>query len=454
MQSVISKLSHGFTSKLFLLCTDILGLLLLFSLVYYLRLGQPLSIINGPIWVIVLITVITLFAFNVYRTEEPITRARLPLQTFLAVPIAGVFTTLFVYALGVSAFMPLFGRGVLPVAFLLFSFWAAGWRWLLTFANQRYRTPIQWLVLVGSELSVDIQKDIEQRDVDFIEVVDINQQNLHLPSLLQASVNSDASQCETRIIIASQHTLSDDIARAIMKLRFEGIKVLSLSDFYETYWSRVPVLHLKDNWFAQTGGFSRIHDRVGLRLQRVTDIAFSSFGLLVLSPVLLLFALLIKFSSKGNALYSQTRVGLYGKPFTLYKLRTMVQDAEKDGPKWATEHDPRITPLGRFLRSSRLDEVPQLWNVLKGEMSLIGPRPERPRFVENLKADIPYYDLRHLVPPGITGWAQVMYPYGASVEDARKKLEYDLYYIKNHSLQLEFAIFVKTALLMLRQGGR
>ena len=177
--------------------------------------------------------------------------------------------------------------------------------------------------------------------------------------------------------------------------------------------------------------------------------------LLVFSPLMLLVALAIKLDSPGSVFYTQVRTGLHGKPFGVYKFRSMYQDAEKrGGAQWAKERDPRITRVGRWLRLTRIDELPQIVNVLRGEMSLIGPRPERPEFDVKLKQKIPYYDVRYLVKPGITGWAQVMYPYGASIEDAYEKLAYDLYYIKNYSFWLDLAIALKTVRVVLFGKGR
>ncbi len=180
----------------------------------------------------------------------------------------------------------------------------------------------------------------------------------------------------------------------------------------------------------------------------------SAFLMLFLSPLMLLAALAIKLDSPGSVFYTQIRTGLEGKPFRVYKFRSMYQDAEKRGAQWANERDPRITRVGRWLRLTRIDELPQILNILRGEMSLIGPRPERPEFDLKLRQEIPYYDLRYLVKPGITGWAQVMYPYGASVEDAYEKLAYDLYYIKNYSLWLDLAIVFKTIRVVLLGKGR
>ena len=166
-----------------------------------------------------------------------------------------------------------------------------------------------------------------------------------------------------------------------------------------------------------------------------------------------MFALLVKLHSKAPAFFRQTRVGLYGEPFTLIKLRSMRTDAEKDGAKWAEKDDPRITRLGRFIRKVRIDELPQTWSVLKGEMSFVGPRPEVPKFVADLEQQLPYYAERHMVKPGITGWAQINYPYGASIEDARHKLEYDLYYAKNYTPFLDLLILLQTLRVVLWSEG-
>lgn len=178
--------------------------------------------------------------------------------------------------------------------------------------------------------------------------------------------------------------------------------------------------------------------------KRATDLLFALIVSIVTLPILLVGALLVRLTSHGNAFYRQLRVGLHGRLFTIHKLRTMVDDAEAGGLQWAEKNDTRITPLGKFLRATRIDELPQLWNVLRGDMSLVGPRPERPEFVEQLEKEIPFYRARFAVRPGITGWAQVKHRYVNSVEDTKTKLEYDLFYIKNRSLWLDLVILGKT----------
>lgn len=187
--------------------------------------------------------------------------------------------------------------------------------------------------------------------------------------------------------------------------------------------------------------------------KRFVDIMVSLSVLVFTLPLLLLFAGLIKLESKGPALYRQTRVGRHGRHFEVYKLRSMTSDAEADGAKWADKNDTRVTRIGRFIRMTRIDELPQTLNILKGDMSFVGPRPERPEFTSVLEAQIPHYNERHLVKPGLTGWAQVNYPYGASVEDARAKLQYDLYYLKHFSLFLDAFIIIKTVRVAIMGTG-
>ncbi|MEE9448197.1 MAG: sugar transferase [Arenicellales bacterium] len=449
MSYFLKAISHGFTSKVVLLCLDILGLVLAFNVAHLTRMDARIDVINGPVWAIVLITVVTLYIMDVYRTEAPITRARLPLQTFLAVPVAGVLTALFVYALGIDSFMSIFGRGVMPIAFLLFSLWAAGFRWLLTYISQRYGDKLHWMLLMSAEMAEQIQDDLGDKRAGSSQHIEIQD-----AASAMAAFPLGLNPQEHGIVVSEFNALDTALVKRISDFRFKGMKVLSYSAFYQRYWSRIPVKHLHQGWFLQASGFDRIYDQVGLRFQRVVDVLLSSLGLVLASPVMLFLAVIVRLSSKGKAIYQQQRVGLNGKEFTLYKFRSMVEDAEKTGAVWAQKNDARITPLGRFLRATRLDELPQLWNILKGEMSLIGPRPERPEFVEKLRKEIPHYDLRHLVAPGLTGWAQVMMSYTNSVDEAARKLEYDLYYIKNHSIQLDFAILIKTVISVFRRMGQ
>jgi exopolysaccharide biosynthesis polyprenyl glycosylphosphotransferase len=239
-----------------------------------------------------------------------------------------------------------------------------------------------------------------------------------------------------------------------MLLRLRGTKVYSLPEFFEHFWTKVPPATLVDNWFAFTSGFILLHNQIYPRIKRLSDVILAGSLLLLLSPIMLLSAIAIRLDSRGPIFYSQVRTGLNQCPFRVKKFRSMYQDAESRGAQWASERDPRITRVGRFMRATRIDELPQLINVLLGSMSMMGPRPERPEFDRQLEQEIPYYNIRYLVRPGITGWAQVMYPYGASVEDAYEKFSYDLYYLKNYSLLLDLRIVLMTVRVVLFGKGR
>lgn len=241
--------------------------------------------------------------------------------------------------------------------------------------------------------------------------------------------------------------------RALLDCKAMGLVVVDGHNLYEEETGRLSIDALWPSVLVFSTGFQR---RVisGL-LKRSMDVFLAGLGLIALAPFLLIVALAIKVDSPGPVFYRQMRVGLRGQPYMIWKFRSMSNDAEKNGPRWALAGDPRVSRVGRWLRKSRIDEVPQFINVLKGEMSLVGPRPERPVFVQELRERIPYYDLRHTVRPGITGWAQIRFRYGASTDDAHKKLQYDLYYVKNLSVGLDLHILVHTArVILLGEGAR
>jgi exopolysaccharide biosynthesis polyprenyl glycosylphosphotransferase len=222
----------------------------------------------------------------------------------------------------------------------------------------------------------------------------------------------------------------------------EGIRVSSYPDFVERNFSLVPIESINADWLFSS--CPEVAHPYYNGLKRLVDVIVSTVGMVVSFPILVLAVIAIKLESKGAAFYSQDRIGRFNRTFRIYKLRTMVNDAEREGAKWASEGDSRITRIGKFLRKTRIDEIPQFWNVIRGDMSLVGPRPERPEFVEMLADQIPFYLQRHMVKPGLTGWAQINYPYGASVEDAANKLKYDLYYVKHSSPMLDFQIALRT----------
>ena len=230
-----------------------------------------------------------------------------------------------------------------------------------------------------------------------------------------------------------------------------GCHVRTEADFYEEIFRAVPLVGVTPEWMLSRGWDTS--NRPAAAIKRITDVALALLILVALAPLGLLAMLLIKVTTGGPVIYRQTRVGRYGAPFRILKLRTMQVDAEDAGPQWSPRDDPRRTPIGRVVRRIRIDELPQVLNVIRGDMSFVGPRPERPQFVEDFERSIPYYAWRHLVRPGLTGWAQVNHPYGSTVDDARKKLEYDLYYIRHASPATDLAIVLRTAVVAMR-GAR
>jgi sugar transferase (PEP-CTERM system associated) len=241
---------------------------------------------------------------------------------------------------------------------------------------------------------------------------------------------------------------------ALLDCKLRGVPVFDEAGFCEQHLGRIDLDGVHADWLLFADGFAS--GRASNVAKRAFDICVSLALLLLTLPLMLLIAALVRIDSVGPVLYRQQRTGLHGRPFTLLKFRSMTMDAEQGGnPRWAIQQDPRITRVGSFIRPMRIDELPQLINVLRGEMSMIGPRPERPHFVEQLARIIPFYNERSYVKPGITGWAQVNYPYGASVEDARQKLSYDLYYVKNRSLLLDVLILIATIrVILFREGAR
>ena len=240
----------------------------------------------------------------------------------------------------------------------------------------------------------------------------------------------------------------------LLQYKLEGLQYYNYLEFYETYENKLPISHLSPKWFLENTGFEIYHNNFNLKAKRLLDLLFAMLIGIFAAPVIILAAIIVKLESKGPVFFIQQRIGEGNKKFNIVKFRSMTTDAEKDGPQWASKNDNRVTKFGKIMRATRIDELPQLWNVLRGEMSFVGPRPEREFFIQQLEKEIPYYNLRHTVKPGLTGWAQVMYPYGASVEDAYRKLQYDLYYIKHHSIPFDVKVLLKTVTIVIFGKGR
>jgi sugar transferase (PEP-CTERM system associated) len=240
-------------------------------------------------------------------------------------------------------------------------------------------------------------------------------------------------------------------ARQLLRLKFRGVSVEDAHTVFERVTGRIMLEHLNPSWLILSGGFRQSRLRLGIK--RGLDVTVALAGLIVSAPLMALVALAIWVESRGPVLFRQSRTGVKEQPFEILKFRSMHAEVEKRGPSWTQPNDRRITRVGKFIRKTRLDELPQFVNVLFGEMSLVGPRPEQPHFCSLLAKEIPHFVERHSVRPGITGWAQIKYNYGASVEDTKTKLEYDLFYIKNMSITLDLAILFETVKVMLSGRG-
>jgi sugar transferase (PEP-CTERM system associated) len=357
------------------------------------------------------------------------------------------------------------GRGVFLIAAVLMITIVVGWRLSFEWLSGRVG-PRERLLLVGtSPAAVDLARELydhrHELGVEIAGFIDPDPARVGT-SLLNPGIVGTIDDIP-RIVRASgvdRVVVSLGDARGtlpmdkLLEMKLEGVSFDHLASVYEQYTGKIAVENLRPSWLIFSDGFRK--SRFLGAMKRAMDIACASLGLVLAAPLIAMATVAIRLTSPGPVLYHQTRVGKNGHVFTVHKFRSMAVDAEAaTGPVWASKDgDPRVTPIGAFLRRSRLDEVPQLWNVLKGDMSFVGPRPERPEFVDELTQQIRFYGQRHIVRPGLTGWAQVRYTYGATTEDALQKLQYDLYYIKNLSIALDlFIIFETVKTVVLRKGA-
>jgi exopolysaccharide biosynthesis polyprenyl glycosylphosphotransferase len=434
-----------------LLLSDILGLLVCTTIAVWLRLGRG-AVPSHPIaYSFGLLILLGLYLANAYRPYENIAGLWSSSRVVIANGIVAIVISALLYLSHSWHRSPLAWRSILFPSLLLFTIWAVCLRQMMGLTLRSWAKKSAWLLIGQDQLAEQFQQDFQTLN-PYSQLTIMPSDNADVTAAMLAM--DQLPQRYSGIIIQPEVQLSESHMQQLMQLRFQGSVICQLPDFYEVWWQRVPPATLHDTWFTFGAGFDLVTGRFGLKLKRVIDILAAWLLLLLLAPIMLIVAIVIKLDSPGSIFYSQRRNGLNHQPFLVRKFRSMYQDAEKRGAQWAQKQDPRITRVGYFLRLSRIDELPQLWNVLMGDMSLIGPRPERPEFDERLTAKIPYYHLRYLVKPGITGWAQVMYPYGASIEDAYEKLSYDLYYIKNYSIWLDLAIVFKTLRVVLLGKGR
>ena len=356
----------------------------------------------------------------------------------------------------------LVGRGVLFIALALITIFIAAmrsgvdWLWALTAHEKTVLILGDGATAITTARELERRKDLNFRLAGFVSPERNGFQELHQYPVLgdQRDLRAIArDHGVSKIIVALEDSRGTLPARDLVRLKVQGIEIEDAPSALAALTGRVWLHNVRPSWFVFSTGFHR--SGMTLFLKRVIDLAAGLLGMVFCSPLIAAVAIAIRLDSQGPILYRQQRVGFTGGIFNLLKFRSMHLDAEQNtGAQWAQEKDPRITRVGRILRKYRLDELPQFLNVIRGEMSFVGPRPERPCFVEQLREHIPFYDERHSVRPGITGWAQVEYQYAATIEDAYRKLEYDLFYLKNLSIWFDIAIVVRTVRVVLFGSGR
>ena len=357
------------------------------------------------------------------------------------------------------------GRWIFFFSILFLLLFLVSWRLLYGLVIGR-RLFSDRAILIGSgELAKDIMKEVSHRkDISYdIRIVVGHEKERNgasriedIPVRYGFNEIIDLAEAEqaSNIIVAVDEKRGILPYKELLNCKVKGMTVIDGESFYERITGKILVEKINPSWLIFSDGFRK--SKTSRIAKRLTGWVLAFLMLLILSPLMLLVALAIKLDSRGPVIFSQERVGEDGKIFVLHKFRSMKVDAEKEsGPVWATEDDPRVTRVGRIIRKLRIDELPQLWNVFKGNMSFVGPRPERPFFVEKLEKQIPYYHERFSVKPGVTGWAQIKYPYGASEKDALEKLKYELYYIKNMSMVMDLLVIFHTVkIVLLGRGSR
>jgi sugar transferase (PEP-CTERM system associated) len=399
------------------------------------------------------ITLLLSYYFDLYEPQRISGRWEIYFRLMLVLSVLSFFLAGFVFFfpemdIGRNVFVV--GTSILVFALVL---WRRAYEWILGLPMFRERI---YVLGCGERAQAIIEKLRTRRDVG-MDIVEGDGETASDEQFdrFAADLRAFSKRKNTidRVIVAMEDRRGSMPVRELLALRLRGVVVEDANSLMERLSGRLLLNGLNPSALIFTEGFN-----VKATLQiarRLFSLLISSIGLAICLPFIPFIILAVRLSSPGPIFFRQTRVGRRGRPFTICKFRTMRQDAEGNGAVWATKNDPRVTRIGRFMRKTRLDEIPQLWNVIRGDMAFVGPRPERPEFVEWLSNEIPYYDLRHIIRPGITGWAQVRYQYGASLEETKQKLEYDLYYVKHMSIGLDLLIMFETVkTIVLRRGAQ
>jgi sugar transferase (PEP-CTERM system associated) len=447
----------------FLFLGDILLILAATELSTWVRLGQSIQVFTthtGASTFTLVLYMTMLYIFDLYSADHTGCTKDVCARLGVAVGSAGIVSAVIFYSLPNWVF----GRGIFLIQMILVMLLLAGWRWLFAAVLSMPIGKTDVLIIGAGRSGHALYSLLNNSDSPYRPVGFVDDDPAKLGStvgLVPVLGTTDQlieianRQNVEMAVLAITHDRSQTLVDRVISARLKGLTIPDMPTLYEELTGSIPVEHLRNDWLLFANGFALLSKQHVQRLKRIIDFASSTLLLIVSVPIILLTAAAIKLESRRPVFFRQERVGKDGTVFRVFKFRSMQEDAESNGAAWASENDPRVTKVGRVIRLLRIDEMPQIINVFRGEMSLVGPRPERPEFVKELEAHIPYYGIRHSVRPGITGWAQVKYGYGASVEDALKKLEYDLFYLKNMSILLDIKILLKTiGVVLFGQGAR
>jgi sugar transferase (PEP-CTERM system associated) len=428
------------------------------------------QILSSPEWVfwsfqavaVTIIVVVSFYYSDLYAIDQTLSIRELLLRFMSGIGVACILIAIVSYPI------PQFGKTLYAsqmfLMILILCVWRVGFMRVIARARIHARVLVVGLQGIGKVVAEELlkQKKLGMEVVGFVgqsagqlTLSYGNPVRVSLPVYQSASLMDLFQEKKVnRILLAGVEGCCDTLGQELVNLRSRGVAMEDCHSFYERLVSKIAIADLSPEWIVRCKGFRR--DWLIMLIKRMIDVTVSTVGLLLSAPITLLTAAAIKLDSPGPILYRQERVGQLEEPFIIYKFRSMSQSAEANvGPVWAAQNDPRITRVGKVIRKLRIDEIPQMINVLKGQMSLVGPRPERPFFVQTLNRKIPYYSLRHSIKPGITGWAQICYSYGDSEEDAIEKLQYDLYYMKNMSPLFDLQIiFESLKVVLLGSGAR
>lgn len=449
--------------KFFLLGGDIFVILISTLLGFLIRTGSVSNFLEAYIGAFSLLINLFVFTvmfyiFDLYNLEQNFKSLKALAKIVVSVLVGVILISFLFYALPPYRY----SRGIFLIEVLIFTPLIYVWR---VFFNRYLKAGIRpkRVLLMGKDWVLETLYAILNRNPEYRVLGLINGDTKvtgnPYPATLPVYELEDVENLKRKngldgIVTELMQEKPQEIWQWLLRLKMSGVNIIGAVNLYQYLTGKIPIHFANDRWFVHAAGYTLLTSGFTQRVKRLFDLGVSLGALLMVWPLLGLIALAIKIDSHGPVFYRQKRVGQNDREFELIKFRTMIHNAERGtGAVWAKKKDTRVTRVGRILRITRLDELPQLINVLREEMSFIGPRPERPEFIKELEEKIPYYSLRHSVKPGITGWAQVNYPYGASVEDAIEKLQYDLFYIQNTSLVLEIRIFLKTIQTVLFTKG-